>query len=363
MPSAEPCTSLPMKRAERRVRVERLIRTAISDLHLDLSEISILTEAASGYFAVTSLIAALAGADRVYAVTRDSPHGTAGEVKEYIEGWAADLGVGDRIHVTTSPGADFASRVQVVTNVGFVRPIDRRIVERLPYDAAISLMSEPWEFRSRDVDVHSCRSRDIPVLATNETHSRLQIFRYVGLIALKLMLESDIEVYRSRVLVVGSEPFGSAASDVLMNNGCEVFLLQPTQLSDLAFGDSDYDAVVLVEYRDRQTLVGAAGLIDPNVLVDMGALLVHICGVVDDAYIAESGLRKVPNTTVQPGYMTLTTACVGPRPVVDLHTAGLRVGEIAVRELRRSRDRGLAEEKAVGSGLAARLDDGLGRGC
>ena len=363
MTSAERHTSLSMKRAERRARVEHLIRTAISDLHLDLSEISILTEAASGYFAVTSLIAALAGADHVYAVTRDSPHGTADEVKEYIESWAADLNIGDRVHVTTSPGEDFASEVQIVTNLGFVRPIDWRIIERLPYDAAISLMSEPWEIRARDVDIHSCRSRNIPVLATNETHMRLQIFSYVGLIALKLLLETDVEVYRSRVLVVGTEPFGSATSGVLMNNGCEVVLLQPTQLSSLLFRAGNFDAVVLVEHRDRQTLVGTTGLIDPNVLVDMGTLLVHICGVVDDTSIAESGLRKVPNITAQPGYMTLTTAYVGPRPVVDLHTAGLRVGEIAVRELRRSRNRVLAEEEAVRSGLAARLDNGLEHGC
>ena len=77
-----------MRRPGNRLRVSRLVEKIIADLSLDLMGIRVLTEAASGPFVVTPLIAARAGAERVVAVARDSCYGRAQEVKEYLETWA-----------------------------------------------------------------------------------------------------------------------------------------------------------------------------------------------------------------------------------------------------------------------------------
>ncbi len=53
-----------------------------------------------------------------------------------------------------------------------------------------------------------------------------------------------------------------------------------------------------------------------------------------------------------PGYMTVTTDHVGPRPVVDLHAAGLKVGEMAVRCRRAGLDAAAVARSVVASGLA-----------
>ena len=50
----------------------RLIRRAIESVRLDLKGLRVLTEASVGYRRITPVIAALAGADDVYAVGRDS---------------------------------------------------------------------------------------------------------------------------------------------------------------------------------------------------------------------------------------------------------------------------------------------------
>lgn len=60
-------------------RVGRLMKAAIETFELDLAGLTVLTEAATGYCALTPVLAAVAGADRVLALARDSRHGTAAE--------------------------------------------------------------------------------------------------------------------------------------------------------------------------------------------------------------------------------------------------------------------------------------------
>ena len=63
------------------VRARRLIDQAIAKLELNLSDLMVLTEAATGNFIYTPLIAAIAGAKQVLAITRDSRFGTAQTVR------------------------------------------------------------------------------------------------------------------------------------------------------------------------------------------------------------------------------------------------------------------------------------------
>ena len=323
-----------MLRVENPERVERLIRSAVSRLDIDLSGIAVLTEGASGNFVVTPLIAALAGSPHVVALSADSRYGKASEVAEYIRECAVRLGVADRIEVTTDRLRARDAGCSLITNLGFVRPIDASLVERSPTDTVVALMWEPWEFRPEDVDLKACRDRGIPVLGTCETDVRVGTFRYVGLIVLKLLLESALEVDGSNILVVGASPFLQPTIDVLRRNGANVTVVAMDDsgaeeaVSRRPIGE--YDAIALVDHRSRKNIVGPGGLFAPEQMIGTGVRLVHVCGVVDDDALAAAGIQKVPPRKVSAGYMTLTTDYVGPRPVIDLHAAGLKVGEIVI---------------------------------
>jgi hypothetical protein len=51
--------------------------------------------------------------------------------------------------------------------------------------------------------------------------------------------------------------------------------------------------------------------------------------------------------------MTVTTYFVGPRPVIDLHAAGLRVGQALVEGMARAGDAAKAEQYALVTSPAA----------
>ena len=84
----------------------------------------VVTEAATGAYGVTPVLAALAGAREVHAVAGDSRFGTAEEAIASTENLAAAAGVGDRIELLTSKDAAPLEDADIVTNSGHLRPLD-----------------------------------------------------------------------------------------------------------------------------------------------------------------------------------------------------------------------------------------------
>ena len=72
-----------------------------------------------------------------------------------------------------------------------------------------------------------------------------------------------------------------------------------------------------------------------------GATVIQFAGRVDVAGLTANGMLVYPAVELPAQRMALTLAALGPRPVIELHTAGLKVGELAARG--RMAGRSLAE--------------------
>jgi len=332
-------------------RCKKLVNNAINTFALDLSGLIVLTEAATGYYLLTPVIAAIAGAKRVYALTRDSLYGKAVDVRDKLMQLAERWSIANRIEVVFSRESPLIGQADIVTNLGFVRPLDAAFLRRLKATAVIPLMWETWEYRPEELDLAECRRLGIPVLGTNEHHPDLRIFEYIGHIALKLLFALEIEIFRSRVAVIGSGKFAEQVLTTLRDTGAEITLLS-TQVDGVLNSAMAHqvlqqaEAVVVVEPHISRSLIGPRGEISANELYMLNPSLViaHICGGVDRASLEAVGFRCYPNSFAAPGHMSVATDYVGPRPLIDLHTAGLKVGEL----LARARTRG-------GPGLQAEL--------
>jgi hypothetical protein len=330
-------------------RCRRLIDVAVDKFKLDLSGLVVLTEAATGYYILTPLIAALSGAQRVYALTQDSRYGKAVDVCDQTMALACRWGVSDRIEVLFSREDKRVEQADIVTNTGFVRPLDKPFLQRLKSTAVIPLMWETWEYRPEDLDLAECRRIGIPVLGTNEHHPDLQIFKYIGHIALKLLFALEIEGFRSEVVVIGSGEFAEQVITALRSVGANATLVMVSAEGKF---DTDLmrqsvrqaDALVVVEHHSRRMLIGCYSEISADELYSLNPSLVvaHICGNVDRKSLNEVGLRCYPDQFAPPGYMSVATDYLGPHPLIDLHTAGLKVGE----RLARARARGLSASQA-----------------
>jgi len=321
-------------------RIERLLRGAIGKVGLALKGRTVLTEAGSGYFSLTPALAALAGADQVYALTGDSRYGTADALASETMRRAGQLGVSGRIQVLRSRRDPRLRRADIVTNLGFVRPIDAALLEQLRPEVVVPLMWETWEYRREDLDLELCHARGIPVLGTDEHHAALDTFGYIGQIAIKLLHELDVEVFDSRIAVLGSGEFASRGKATLEGAGahCEVIGLETLAAHDAVLASAD--ALVILEHHNRTGRADIRRLKELN----PGLVIAHICGAVAQNDLEACGLRFRPERIAPAGSMSATTAYVGPKPLIDLHAAGLAVGE-AMADAVAGGLRGIAAEK------------------
>ena len=309
-------------------RLMRLMRQAVAETRLDLSGRHVVTEAATGAYAVTPVLAALAGAT-VTAVTRTTRYGTGAEVRAATLDLARRGGVAGGITVVEDLTAEALAKADVVTNCGHVRPLDGAMAARMKPSAVVPLMYEAWELAARasDVDVAAMSARGIQVAGTNERHPHVDVFSYLGMMAVWEMVSAGVAVYRSRVAVLCDNDFAGYLVRGLEAAGAEVTLAG--SLADLDQA-RELDAVI-VSLTPRGRDVFDRGDARHLAAISPGCLLVQYWGDVDRSGIREAGLEVWPPHAPGRGHMAVLPSDIGPDAIVRLQCGGLKVAEVLLR--------------------------------
>lgn len=307
-------------------RLVRLMAVAIDRCALDLGGRAVLTEAANGAYVVTPVLAAMAGAD-VYALAADTAYASAGEIRELTVELAKLAGVADRIQLVSSKDASYISGADIVTNSGQVRPIDAQMVAHMKPTAVVPLMYESWEFRQSDVDLEACHARGIAVAGTNERHQDVDVFSFLGPMAVKQIQDAGVAVLGSRVLLLCDNHFGPFIMQELESVGAEVIqagILTPDLLKP-------YCDVVLLALQPGETAVLDAA--DARMLGELapGVVLVQYWGDADRPALAGAGVAMWPADPPRAGHMGILPSALGPEPIIRLQAGGLKVGELLAR--------------------------------
>ena len=339
-------------------QIVRLIRRAIAQSRLDLKGLSVLTEASVGYRRVTPVVAALAGADQVYAVGRDSAQASRKEAEEQTAYFAAVAHVGDRVKLLSTRLQAPLAAVDVVTDLPGVRPIDESIVRNLAATAAVTLMRGTAHWRVADVDVATCRRHGIAVAGVDE--EAVGLYRYLPQGVLAGLLELGVEVAGSTVVVAGEGPAHAYVVQTLARLGARVLVAAPEtagriqlyggekagdQLADDAVTGrlAESDALVLCPVASGERWVGPGARTDA---ARLAAIAPHLAVVGLDA---DADLRALGGAGVRcrpaggpDGLFDLL-----PQAVVAQHTAGLRVGEAMTKARQRGSSPVAAEQLAA----------------
>jgi hypothetical protein len=302
------------------------MEAAIDRCKLDLSQAMVLTEAASGAYLVTPVLAAMAGAD-VYALAAATSYAASGELAALTGGLAQLAGVADRIHLVHEKTAGVIGAADIVTNSGQVRPIDAAVVARLKPSAVIPLMYESWEYRPADVDLDACRARGIPVAGTNERHPSVDVFSFLGPMAMKQLHDAGIAVYGSRIVVLCGNAFAPFITGYLRSGGADV--VEAARLTRAALTPR-CDAVLLALQPGEDNVLTApdAALLGKE---SPGSVLVQYWGDADREALAAASVPVWPAVAPSAGHMAVLPSAIGPEPIVRLQAGGLKVGELLAR--------------------------------
>lgn len=297
---------------------------------LDLTGATVLTEAATGAYVVTPIIAALAGADRVIAVTKATRFGSVDDVQTATTHLADLLGVADRIEIGDErPTEQVVRAADIVTNSGHVRPLDASLAGWMRPDAVVPLMFEAWEIDlgRDDVDLDALRAAGIRYAGTNERHPAVDVFSYLGPMAVKLLADSAISTYGATLLLLCDNPFMPYLRDGLQASGADVTL---GDRFDVDLVHDRLDAVVVALQPDADPVLprSAVAAIAERA---SGAVIAQFWGDVPREWCDEHGVPCVPATDPGQGHMGVLPSAVGPEPIVRLQAGGLKVGELLWR--------------------------------
>jgi hypothetical protein len=232
----------------------------------------------------------------------------------------------------------------IITNLGFVRPLDAALIKEIKPGAVIPYMCEAWEHRPGDVDLDACHYHGVPVLGTNESYPGLNVFAYCGPLLGKLLFEAGLEILGNRFLILSNDPFGPTLVDYLTQNGAVAFLATgPSEINRQLL--EELDAVIIADFYSRIAIVGPNRWVDPNLIAytSPNAFILQYAGLIDVESVIQAGLECIPDYEVGSFRMWRTLAYLSPRPVIDLHAAGLKVGELMWREL----NKGVNFEKVI----------------
>lgn len=304
-------------------RLVALMRRAIAATRLDLSSMTLLTEAASGAYGVTPVIGALAGAKQVYAFTRSSRYGSVADVKAWTTALAHAAGVSDRIDVIETLPSSILRHVDIVTNSGHLRPLTAALVDLLPSSAVIALMFEAWEFRAEDIDLQACIRRRIPVVGVNERHESIDVFSFLGPLCVKQLHDCGVAVHGNRIALVCDNGFADYMARGLIGLGAQVELF-----ADVARMDpQQWDAVVVALLPASKPRIGAAEARHLAAVTPREAVVVQFWGDIDRHAAIANGLNVWPAQPPLARHMAVLLSDIGPEPIVRLQTGGLRAAE------------------------------------
>ncbi len=324
--------------------IKTKILEAVARLKLDLKGKVVLTEAATGAYAVTPIIAALAGAE-VYAFTKKTKYGTVEEVRrlttELCNQFEEELAV--TVIDTLTP--EIIAKADIITNSGHLRPLDESKLKFAKKGVVIPLMFEAWEWREGDLDLEFCKKNNILVGATNERHPDVDVFNYLGDMALKMIFDAGLCPYKNNFILLCNNDFGPFIAKVLSKicNGlgvCDTSVNKEKYAGINVDWLGDFpDLTVTAKYKKSDAIIFTAYPFDINWIGenDEPIIISKLKSEIENPYILRyagdinelscEGKIKYYPSHVSSGHMGILPSAIGVDPIIRLQSAGLKVAE------------------------------------
>ncbi len=307
------------------------IRSLIQLLNLNLEGLTVLTEIGSSYYFYTPFIAALSGAKKVFAWTGTNSYFECHQLVSQATQLAKELNLEQIIEFSINEKpVNHIQKADIITNSGFLRPLDADFLVHCKKTVAISLMFEAWEIRDSDIDIKYCIENGLQVGGIWENHPQLGIFESVGHLAIKLAMEAGHEIYQNQIIIWSDDDFGTVTEKYFNQlNPKKVIktMSKETVLQNLA----QTDFIYFCSNHEKRTILGN----DPDAVFNWKELkelnpcisIVHLYGKFDLETLEDDQIQVYPNQNGKAEYMSKTLTYLGMRPTLNLLTGGMKVGE------------------------------------
>ena len=314
-------------------RAIQIIKRSISNLNLDLAEKTVLTEVGSKEYVYTPVIAALAGAFKVFAWTRDSKYGKALTIISECKIILRTLGLLDKVEFYIGEiNQEHLKKADIITNSGFIRPLNESKLKFVKNSVVIPLMYEKWELREKDVDSNFCKLHNIKLAGTWENHPDIMVFEHIGALAIKMSLNAGYEVYNNKIIVWSDDHFGDVVEKAFKRIGASS-VLKTVDKNILLNNIHGIDFIFICDYSEHRNY-SSNEVIDIDQIKSINSCIgiVHLYGELNYDLLKDKVDNIYPKFDGSSSLMTYTLGHVGLNPIINLQVAGLRVGQLMMED-------------------------------
>jgi hypothetical protein len=324
--------------------IDKLVRQ-VEAMELNLKGKTVLTEAATGAYIVTPVMAAIAGA-KVIAYTKTTRYGKVEDVfssTRELAGQFRDFPLDIQLTEKLSP--EIVAQADMITNSGHLRPLNETLLRHAKEGMVIPLMYEAWEWREADMDIQYIRKRGFKLGATNERHPSVDVFNYLGDMALKQIFDAGICLHKNRFVLLCNNDFGPYIAKVLARN-CEGLAVIDRDENKGHYNQDEIDWIggfpqvkIPDAYKNAEALIFTAypfdqSWIGENTPVQIQQIqnqlsdpfILRYAGDLDETVLQKKGLRFFPSQ-VHSGHMGILPSAIGYDPIIRLQSGGLKAGE------------------------------------
>ncbi len=309
------------------MRAFKIIHETIHMLGVSLKDKIVLTEVGSNNYIFTPIIPSLCGAEKVYAVAKDSRHGNAKDIIRQCELICQNQGVNNITFLENELSDSIIKEADIVTNSGNLRPLDETKLKHLKPTAVIPLMFEAWEIRNEDIDIDYCKKHKIQIAGTWENHPLLSVFDYSGLLAMKMAFNAGFEIMGNKIIVWSDDHFGEIISEKFVKEGATV--IQTCDVNIFYEHLATSDVVFITDYDEEREYFNAGGVFDVEKikLLNADIVFIHLYGKINAAFCKANNVHLFPATNGHVKTMTFTLGDVGLIPILRLQVAGFKVAQ------------------------------------
>lgn len=312
-------------------RIIRVIKQEIETLDLNLNGFNVITELGSNGYMLGPIIANLAGAKKVTTLTKDSFFGNSEDIIKNFKTIFFENVNQKSIKLKKKLSDSDYIEADIVTNTGFIRPINTRVIDKLNPSSVIPLMYDKWEIRKDDIDILTCTNKGIKVSGTNESLGKYPIFDFCGILATKMVLENGFEIKENNIIVWSGDNFGSIIKKQFEDLGAKKVVMT-NDFTVVLKNIHDLDFILIADYEETREY-GTKSFFDFVKLkeLNLDISFIHLYGNINYDKLKEKQLNIYPMKNGYSKKMTFALDHVGIIPLIKLITASFKVAECLLR--------------------------------
>lgn len=315
--------------------IVRLIQQSIKQFKLDLTGLNILIPVNHKEPSIMPLIATMANAKNIYIQSLDI--NAINEIANYQK----ENNV-ENIQFVDKETYPILSSLDIIIKGGEVSQIDSKYLAALKKDCVISIYPENFDFYNvQGINLEECTKKKIPVISVNPCDSNLMLFKYLSQVVIKRFNEINLDLFRSRTMLVGSGELFDNTLSLLKTCGSHVYSANLDIMQDKSYvlkHLADSDAIVVVDYPQKHgNIIGTDGFITIENILDINPdiKIVHLAGKLQVNPLALGSIFFTPDKIKQ-NTLSIGLNDMGLRSIIEMSAATIKAAETLIKVKNRS---------------------------